>query len=169
MLSAGNDSQFATLCSPAVLNKPDWLNDDRFSSNHKRVEHRDAMIALIEEVLSEKTTEEWCQKLLGKGQVCLSFLSPSCANAADIRLPFAWVQARADLLQTHVLAIRPINNIAQTFSHPQAIAREVVEEVVVSLQISMRLDVRLTVCSIRGLVRSSLQHQPSHMMVASRR
>ncbi|KIR54325.1 L-carnitine dehydratase/bile acid-inducible protein F [Cryptococcus gattii Ru294] len=95
MLSAGNDSQFAILCSPAVLNKPDWLNDDRFSKNHKRVENRDVMISLIEEVLSEKTTEEWCQKLTGKG------------------LPFA-----------------PINNIAQTFSHPQAIAREVVEEVV---------------------------------------
>lgn len=70
MLSAGNDSQFAILCSSAVLNKPDWLNDDRFSSNRKRVEHRDVMIALIEEVLSEKTTEEWCQKLVGKGQVC---------------------------------------------------------------------------------------------------
>ncbi|KAE8541123.1 hypothetical protein D1P53_002477 [Cryptococcus gattii VGV] len=81
MLSAGNDSQFAILCSPAVLNKPDWLNDDRFSENHKRVENRDVMISLIEE---------------GKG-----------------KLPFA-----------------PINNIAQTFSHPQAIAREVVEEVV---------------------------------------
>lgn len=75
MLSAGNDSQFAILCSPAVFNKPDWLNDDRFSKNHKRVENRDVMISLIEEVLSEKTTEEWCQKLTGKGQVNLSFLT----------------------------------------------------------------------------------------------
>lgn len=75
MLSAGNDSQFAILCSPAMLNKPDWLNDDRFSENHKRVENRDVMISLIEEVLIEKTTEEWCQKLTGKGQVNLSLLT----------------------------------------------------------------------------------------------
>ncbi|WWD15977.1 hypothetical protein CI109_100401 [Kwoniella shandongensis] len=94
MLSAGNDTQFAILCSPAVLGRPDWINDARFSKNHSRVENRAEMIRLIEEALSEQTTEEWCEKLTGKG------------------LPFA-----------------PINNIAQTFAHPQAIAREVVEEV----------------------------------------
>ncbi|WVN86791.1 uncharacterized protein L203_101963 [Cryptococcus depauperatus CBS 7841] len=94
MLSAGNDSQFAILCSSEVLNQTDWLSDARFASNHERVKNRDLMIQLIEEVLSVKTTKEWCDKLKGKG------------------LPFA-----------------PINNIAQTFSHPQAIARAVVEEV----------------------------------------
>ncbi|WVQ78338.1 hypothetical protein IAT38_000423 [Cryptococcus sp. DSM 104549] len=95
MLSAGNDSQFAILCSPAVLDRPEWVNDARFARNEKRVEHRELVVKMLEEALAEKTTEEWCEKLKGKG------------------LPFA-----------------PINNIAQTFAHPQAIAREVVEQVV---------------------------------------
>ncbi|GFZ45634.1 hypothetical protein JCM24511_03362 [Saitozyma sp. JCM 24511] len=90
MLSAGNDTQFAVLCSPEVLNRPEWASDGRFSTNVRRVEHRSEMVKLIEEVLAENTTEEWCERLTGKG---------------------------------------PINNIAQTFAHPQAIAREVVEEI----------------------------------------
>ncbi|WVQ71728.1 hypothetical protein IAR50_001269 [Cryptococcus sp. DSM 104548] len=94
MLAGGNDSQFAILCSPAVLDRPEWINDERFAKNHSRVEYRDTVVKMIGEVLSEKTTAEWCEKLKGKG------------------VPFA-----------------PINNIAQTFAHPQAIAREVVEEV----------------------------------------
>jgi hypothetical protein len=37
------------------------------------------------------------------------------------------------MLFTALLIIRPINNIAQTFAHPQSIARQVVTEVEVSL------------------------------------
>lgn len=94
MLSAGNDGQFGILCGPDVFNRPEWLADDRFSKNAQRVANRDLMIELITKVLSEHTTEEWVERLTGKG------------------LPFA-----------------PINNIAQTFAHPQAKARNVVEEV----------------------------------------
>ncbi|ORY27185.1 putative acyl CoA transferase [Naematelia encephala] len=94
MLAAGNDSQFAILCSPAIFDRTEWINDPKFATNQMRVQSRDEMIKLIEGVLSEKTTEEWCERLSGKG------------------LPFA-----------------PINNIAQTFAHPQALARKVVEEV----------------------------------------
>ncbi|ODN83195.1 hypothetical protein L202_01383 [Cryptococcus amylolentus CBS 6039] len=94
MLAGGNDSQFAILCSPDVLDRPEWINDERFATNQSRVEYRDTMVKKLGEVLSEKTTAEWCEKLKGKG------------------VPFA-----------------PINNIAQTFAHPQAIARKVVEEV----------------------------------------
>lgn len=94
MLSAGNDKQFVTLCSPQVLNRPDWAKDERFATNAQRVAHRDLMVELITQTLSDATTEQWVERLTGKG------------------LPFA-----------------PINNIAQTFAHPQAKARGVVEEV----------------------------------------
>lgn len=94
MLSAGNDGQFGLLCGPDVLNRPEWVSDERFATNAQRVAHRDLMIELITAVLSEATTDEWVKRLTGKG------------------LPFA-----------------PINNIAQTFAHPQAKARNVVEEV----------------------------------------
>jgi succinate--hydroxymethylglutarate CoA-transferase len=67
MLSAGNDSQFRILCSDAVFKTPQWLEDGRFTTNSQRVENRDEMIELIEGVLAEKTTAEWCEKLTGKG------------------------------------------------------------------------------------------------------
>lgn len=67
MLSAGNDSQFRTLCGSAVFDTPEWLEDERFTTNTQRVEYRDEMIKLIESVLAEKTTAEWCEKLTGKG------------------------------------------------------------------------------------------------------
>lgn len=71
MLSAGNDSQFRILCSEAVFGTPTWLEDERFTTNTQRVENRDEMVRLIEEVLAEKTTAEWCEKLTGKGYVLL--------------------------------------------------------------------------------------------------
>ena len=67
MLSAGNDTQFAILCSPEVFDRPDWKNDQRLSTNRMRVENRDEMIGLIEGVLAERTTGEWCERLTGKG------------------------------------------------------------------------------------------------------
>lgn len=91
MASAGNDTQFVTFCQ--VLER-DWAKQDRFKTNTSRVAHREELIGLIQERLAEHTTEEWVEKLTGRG------------------LPFA-----------------PINNIAQTFAHPQAIARRVVDEV----------------------------------------
>ncbi|WWC61048.1 uncharacterized protein I303_103626 [Kwoniella dejecticola CBS 10117] len=94
MLSAGNDTQFAVLCSPPILDRPEWINDERFSKNSARVQHREELIGLIEGILRERSTEEWCERFKGKG------------------FPFA-----------------PINNIAQTFAHPQSIARKVVEEI----------------------------------------
>jgi succinate--hydroxymethylglutarate CoA-transferase len=66
MLSAGNDSQFRILCSPELFNV-DWANDERFSTNTLRVENRAEMIRLIEEVLGQRTTAEWCERLKGKG------------------------------------------------------------------------------------------------------
>lgn len=67
MLSAGNDTQFAILCSPAVLNRPEWLTDPKFSTNRARVENRDEFVKLIEEALSTGTTADWCERLTGKG------------------------------------------------------------------------------------------------------
>ncbi|WWC69385.1 uncharacterized protein I206_103324 [Kwoniella pini CBS 10737] len=94
MISAGNDNQFSILCSPLILNKPKWINDEKFNKNSVRVKNRLELCKLIENVLKEKNTEEWCEKFEGKG------------------FPFA-----------------PINNIAQTFEHPQSIARKVIEEI----------------------------------------
>jgi succinate--hydroxymethylglutarate CoA-transferase len=75
MLSAGNDSQFRILCSEAVFGTSHWLEDERFTTNSHRVKNREEMVGLIEEVLAEKTTAEWCEKLTGKGYAALVFSS----------------------------------------------------------------------------------------------
>lgn len=67
MLAAGNDSQFRTLCSAAILNRPEWAEDDKYSTNSMRVKHRDEVVKKIEEVLEVRGTEGWCEVLQGKG------------------------------------------------------------------------------------------------------
>jgi hypothetical protein len=69
MLAAGNDSQFRTLCSAAILNQPYWAQDEKFATNSARVKHRDEVVRMIEEVLGRKGTGEWCEVLTGKGYV----------------------------------------------------------------------------------------------------
>lgn len=108
MASAGNDTQFSVFSS--ILGRPEWATDERFNKNAKRVENRIELVELIEQTFKQGTTAEWCEKLTGKG------------------LPFACVQP-----SQLKLTKSPINNIAQTFDHPQARARGVVEEVDVSV------------------------------------
>jgi succinate--hydroxymethylglutarate CoA-transferase len=69
MLSAGNDYQFKILCSAEVLAREEWVGSSNFGTNRKRVENREEMVGLIECVLAERTTTEWCERLTGKGLV----------------------------------------------------------------------------------------------------
>lgn len=66
MVAAGNDGQFAQLCK-TVLDKPEWLTDERFAKNAGRVKNRDTLVPLISETLKQKSTQEWVDKLTGKG------------------------------------------------------------------------------------------------------
>lgn len=68
MVSAGNDGQFKTLCSPEVFDKP-WASDERFATNANRVVNRADIVAMCSDVLKERTTEEWVERLTGKGYV----------------------------------------------------------------------------------------------------
>jgi len=47
-----------------ALSRETWLDDPRFESNPKRVEHRDVLLPLIEERLKEKTCEQWMKLLV---------------------------------------------------------------------------------------------------------
>ena len=66
MVSAGNDPQFAILCSK-VLGRPQWSEEPRFNTNTRRVENRELLVKMMEDVLQLETTAEWCQRLEGKG------------------------------------------------------------------------------------------------------
>jgi crotonobetainyl-CoA:carnitine CoA-transferase CaiB-like acyl-CoA transferase len=50
LLAVGTDKQFEALC--AVLQRPEWPRDDRFSSNPQRVVHRQELFGLLETEIS---------------------------------------------------------------------------------------------------------------------
>jgi formyl-CoA transferase len=55
--AAGNDLQWGKFCT--ATGKPELASDPRFASNPKRVEHRDELIPLLDNLFSTKRVEEW--------------------------------------------------------------------------------------------------------------
>lgn len=56
-VAVGNDHQFRAFCT--VLNKPGLADDERFRSNPDRVQNRELLIPLLQEVLLAKPTAYW--------------------------------------------------------------------------------------------------------------
>ncbi|NYT78560.1 CoA transferase [Alcaligenaceae bacterium] len=52
-----NNDQFARLSR--ALNRPDWLKDERFESNEKRMVHRGVLHQQVGEQLREQNTQHW--------------------------------------------------------------------------------------------------------------
>lgn len=109
--------QFAILADK-ILGRPELSSDPRFSSNSARVMNRDALITIISETLMKQTRDHWLQYFSGLGYIftssCLFYI---CTGLIIVNsVPFG-----------------PINNIEQTFEHPQAKARNLVVEVEVCL------------------------------------
>jgi crotonobetainyl-CoA:carnitine CoA-transferase CaiB-like acyl-CoA transferase len=42
-----------------AVGRPEWIADPRFESNAARVEHRDELLGLLQEIFSERTRDEW--------------------------------------------------------------------------------------------------------------
>ena len=82
VLAVGNDRQFAKFC--AIAGCPELASDERFAKNADRVRNREILVPMLQEVLLQRTTQEWVAPLEAAGV-------PS----------------------------GPINDIAQTFEHPQ--------------------------------------------------
>ncbi|MFH2000247.1 MAG: CoA transferase, partial [Planctomycetota bacterium] len=53
-----------------ALDRAEWLEDPRFASNPKRVEHRDALIPLVAETLAKKTCDQWMEILVAASVPC---------------------------------------------------------------------------------------------------
>ncbi|KAF4542076.1 Dermal papilla derived protein 13 [Lasiodiplodia theobromae] len=64
-VGANNDRQFKVLAER--LGKPELLEDPRFKTNTTRVEHREAIDTIVQDVLTEKTIDEWMKILEGSG------------------------------------------------------------------------------------------------------
>lgn len=61
VIAAGNNGLFGRLTG--VLGRPDWPADPRFASNPARVENREALNALIQEVIASAGRDDWLARL----------------------------------------------------------------------------------------------------------
>ncbi|WP_313147959.1 CaiB/BaiF CoA transferase family protein [Diaphorobacter nitroreducens] len=68
LLAIGNDGQFARFCQ--ACGHPEWAQDARFATNTARVQHRAALLALMEPVLQTRSTTEWIALLEDKAVPC---------------------------------------------------------------------------------------------------
>lgn len=57
MIAAGNDNLFRRLAT--AVGKADWLNDERFATNPRRVENRVMVNSAVQDVIQTKTVAEW--------------------------------------------------------------------------------------------------------------
>lgn len=64
-VACGNDGQFLKLCHE--LGVPELADDVRFSTNTRRVEHREELIPLLELALAADSPESWQQRLTSAG------------------------------------------------------------------------------------------------------
>ena len=65
MIGAANDRLFGALCR--AIDEPGLADDPRFRTNADRVEHRDALEALIARRISEETSDSWLERLRTAG------------------------------------------------------------------------------------------------------
>lgn len=65
MIVAGNDRLFTALCD--VLGADELASDPRFATNPLRVEHRDELIALLEQLIAGRATAELLDRLRAAG------------------------------------------------------------------------------------------------------
>jgi len=62
VLACGNDRQFGRLCE--LVGHPDWASDPRFATNPARVENRDVLVPLLQEVFARRTSKVWVEAIL---------------------------------------------------------------------------------------------------------
>ena len=68
IVAVGNHQQFAALCS--LIGRPELATDERFASNAKRVEHRDALIPMLIPIFTERSSAAWLADLEQAGVPC---------------------------------------------------------------------------------------------------
>lgn len=65
ILAVGNDDQFIRFT--ALAGVPELAADPRFATNPQRVRHRAILVPLLEELLRQRTTRDWCTVLEAAG------------------------------------------------------------------------------------------------------
>jgi len=68
ILATGNDGQYQRFCD--VAGRPDLATDDRFATNRKRVENRDILGPMLNEIIGAKPRTFWLEELEKVGVPC---------------------------------------------------------------------------------------------------
>jgi crotonobetainyl-CoA:carnitine CoA-transferase CaiB-like acyl-CoA transferase len=107
VLAVGNDGQWRRFAS--VAGRPDLAEDARFRTNNLRVEHRQILLPILEELLRSRTTAEW--------RAALEAAEVAHAPLWDYAELFAQPQAAARgwRLQVRDPAGRPVDLIGPPF------------------------------------------------------
>jgi crotonobetainyl-CoA:carnitine CoA-transferase CaiB-like acyl-CoA transferase len=95
IVAVGNDGQFRRYCD--VIAAPELAADPRFCSNRDRVQHRDALVPLLQAKMLERNASEWIQLLEAAGvpagpinSVADVFAEPQIqARGMQVNLPHA--------------------------------------------------------------------------------
>jgi formyl-CoA transferase len=58
-IAVANQKLWVNFCK--LVGRPQWLEDPRFESNPKRVEHREVLLPLIDELMAQRTCDEWME------------------------------------------------------------------------------------------------------------
>ena len=68
VVAVGNDAQFRRLCE--VVDLPDLADDERYRTNPDRVANRGELVAALQERFSERSSDEWVEKVRSAGVPC---------------------------------------------------------------------------------------------------
>ncbi|HSG89806.1 MAG TPA: CoA transferase [Pseudomonadales bacterium] len=90
------DQEWAGMCR--ALERPEWLEDERFASAHARIVNVAERLALTAEVLATRSSAEWLERLDAEG------------------VPCAPVLTRAEVIEHDQIVA---NRLLQEFDHPQ--------------------------------------------------
>jgi crotonobetainyl-CoA:carnitine CoA-transferase CaiB-like acyl-CoA transferase len=67
-IGVGSESLWEKLC--ALLGRGEWFGDERFASNPKRVENRDALVPLLQDEFRKRPAQAWIDALSEAGIPC---------------------------------------------------------------------------------------------------
>ena len=86
IVAAGDDRLFAKLA--AALGHPEWVKDERYTTNAARVEHKAELLAAIEAIFVTRTKGEWIDRLEADGVPCavINSLPDAVAHAQTAAL-----------------------------------------------------------------------------------
>ncbi|MBF0269273.1 MAG: CoA transferase [Alphaproteobacteria bacterium] len=105
ILAVGNDGQFAKFAG--IAGRPEWADDPAFATNRQRVTNRARLIAMIEDIMPERSQADWLAALESAG------VPAGPVNRIDQVFEDAQVKHRRMVCEmAHPLAQEPIALVA---------------------------------------------------------